>query len=341
MATNELMIVLKARDEATKTLQEAGKGLGQLQKQVKAVGTAMTVAGAVMVGFAAVTVKAAAEFQGKMKEVNSLLNLTDLEFKALSRQTLKMSSAMGIDGVDAANALYQAISAGVPKENVIEFLEIAAKTAIAGVTDTETAVDGLTSVLNAFGMPMSEAQRVADVMFTTIKGGKTTFEELAAAMFQIAPLAAAVGIPFEEVAAATATLTKAGTPTSTAMTQIRAAVVSLVKPTVEMERILLNLGYGSGVALLEARGLQGGLEAVATESGATAKELTKALGSTESMSAVFALTGENYATAVEDMEQSYNSAGAATEAYEIINASASRQFEILTTRLKTASTQST
>jgi phage-related protein len=66
-------------------------------------------------------------------------------------------------------------------------------------------------------------------MFTAVKGGKTTFDELSSAMFQVAPIAASAGLEFEEILGAVAALTSQGTPTSVAMTQIRAALSELSK----------------------------------------------------------------------------------------------------------------
>ena len=167
-----------------------------------------------------------------------MMGLADEEFTDFSKQVQTLESDLGVDAVESANALYQAISAGIPKENVLEFLEIATKAAIGGVTDTETAVDGLTTVINAFKLPMSDAQKVADLMFTTVKGGKTTFEELSASLFNVAPIAAASGVSFEETAAALATMTKQGVKTAQATTQLRQEMVALQKPTADMQNVI-------------------------------------------------------------------------------------------------------
>ena len=155
------------------------KGLGaSIKKHQKAIGIGMTAVGATILTGLGLSLKAASDFEGAMREVNTMMGLSQEEFTDFSKQVQTLASDLGVDAVESANALYQAISAGIPKENVLEFLEIATKAAIGGVTDTATAVDGLTTVINAFKLPMSDTQKVADIMFTTVKGGKTTFEEL-------------------------------------------------------------------------------------------------------------------------------------------------------------------
>ncbi len=219
----------------TRDLDKGLKGLGaRIKKHQRAIGIGMVaVGGTILAGFG-MSIKAAADFEGAMREVNTMMGLAENEFAEFSKDVQALAADLGVDAVESANALYQAISAGVPRENVLEFLKIATEAAIGGVTDTKTAVDGLTTVINAFKLPMSDAQKVADIMFTTVKGGKTTFEELSAAMFNVAPIAAAAGFSFDEVSAAIATLTKQGVPTKIATTQIRAAMQQLLKPTTDM-----------------------------------------------------------------------------------------------------------
>jgi phage-related protein len=159
-------------------------------------------------------------------EVGAVADATFAEFRS---GVTALSSELGVSQSVLTGGLYQALSAGVPRENVFEFMRVATQASIAGTTDAETAVDGLTTIINAFGLQSTDAQRVADAMFTAVKGGKTTFDELSNAMFQAAPIAASVGLEFEEVLGAVAALTGQGTPTSVAMTQIRATLSELSK----------------------------------------------------------------------------------------------------------------
>ncbi|NLN01261.1 MAG: phage tail tape measure protein [Lentisphaerae bacterium] len=72
------------------------------------------------------------------------------------------------------------------------------------------AVDGLTSVLNAFQMSAGQAGHVADVMFQTVKRGKLTFPDLAANIGKVAPMARAAGMSMEDMMAAIASMTRQG-----------------------------------------------------------------------------------------------------------------------------------
>jgi len=279
----------------------------------------MKIAGGIMVAsvvaVATVSIKTASEFDTAMREVNTMMGLSKDEFQAFSKEVKGLSKDMGVDAVKSAKALYQAISAGVPKENAIDFLRIATKAAIGGVTETEVAVDGLTTVINAFKLPITDAEKVADIMFTTVKGGKTTFEELSASLFQVAPIAAASGVKFEEVSAALATMTKQGVPTSVATTQLRQAMVALQKPTADMQIVIGDLGYESGQSMLQELGLAGTLNTLKDSTGGSNEMLMKMFGSVEGGSAVLALTGENAQMFTTDFEAMSDTAGASNDAF--------------------------
>ncbi|MCK5643556.1 MAG: phage tail tape measure protein, partial [Gammaproteobacteria bacterium] len=226
----------------TAGLKKAEADVGGFSGMIQKHSRSFRMAGVAMVGVAAgvgvVGLKMAADFEGAMREVNTMMGLSQDEFESLSDQVLRSSMALGKAPEQMAQALYQVISAGIPAGEAMQFLGTSTRAAVGGVTDIETAVDGLTTVINAWGMDAAEATSVADIMFTTVKGGKTTFEELSASLFNVAPLAAASGVEFNEVAAALATMTKQGVPTKVATTQLRAAIQAILKPTAEMAEAL-------------------------------------------------------------------------------------------------------
>ena len=322
-------------------INTADKQLSGLQDRVrkasrgmKIAGTAMTAAGGAIVGGLALSLKAAVDFESAMREVNTMMGLSKEDFTDLSKQTQTLAGDLGVDAVDSAKALYQAISAGVPKENVIDFLSIATKAAIGGVTDTETAVDGLTTVINAFKLPIGDAQKVADLMFTTVKGGKTTFEELSASLFHVAPVAAASGIEFSEISAALATMTKQGVPTKVATTQLRQAILSMQKPSTEMATAINNLGFESGQAMVEEIGLAESLNLLRDSTGGSNEMLMTMFGSVEAGAAVLALTGDNAAVFATDLDAMANSTGAASAAFAEMEESSARQMDKLKASFK-------
>uniref|UniRef100_A0A6M3L4K5 Putative tail protein n=1 Tax=viral metagenome TaxID=1070528 RepID=A0A6M3L4K5_9ZZZZ len=328
----EAELVLK--DKFSQPTNAASGTLQKFQSQIKGTGialTAMGAAGALAFGMA---LKSAMSFEKGMKEVNTLVNLSAGDLAKLSAGTLQLSKSMGIDATDATKALYQAISAGQKPSEALAFLTQAAKTAVGGITDLATATTGITSIMNAFSMETDKAEYVSDILFTAMKGGITTVQELSDSFFQVAPIAASLGVNLDEVAAAATTLTKAGVPTKIAFTSLRQAIISLARPTEDMEVLLKKLGYSSGLAAVEALGLQGTYQALTTETGATQEEFIKAVGAIEAMQAVLGITGMRAEEFDRQMAEMANSAGATQTAFEVMSESSAFKMDQMKASLK-------
>jgi TP901 family phage tail tape measure protein len=311
----EVAILLTAKDAASGVL-------GKVHKSLALIGTA-AIAGA------AAAIHMAADFETAMSQVATLSPAVAKNIGGISKQVLELSQVMGVDATKSATALYEAISAGVPAENAIDFLKIATKSAIAGVTDTATSVKGLTTVLNAYKLPASEAEKISDIMFQTVNLGVVRFDELNASMSQVIPMASALGVGFADVGAAVATITKQGTPAALATTQINAAMVALQRTTPEMDKVLKNLGYTTGTAMLKTLGFQGTMEALRKEADRLGIPLIELTGRLEGTSAILQLTGKNAEGARADLEAIRGSTGSTGNAFEIMNKTMNRSLESL------------
>mgnify|MGYP000031288283 FL=1 len=158
--------------------------------------------------------------------------------------------------------MYQAISASVDTGDAIAFMETATKAAVGGFTDNATAVDGLTSVLNAYGMEASHVDEIANQMLITQNLGKTTFGELAASIGQVAPVASALGVSTEELLSSLAVTTAQGLGTSEAITALKASMSNIIKPSKEAAEAAEALGIDFSVSAVQSKGWIGFLKDV-------------------------------------------------------------------------------
>jgi TP901 family phage tail tape measure protein len=252
------------------------------------------------------------EFEKAMKNVNTIAKLSNRELRNMSKEVRNLAGAVGGDATDIAKGLYQAVSAGIEAGKAMEFMATAARAAQAGLSTTETAVDGLTTVINAWGYSTEDANKVADIMFKTVERGKTTFEELSGSLSTVAGIAANSGVAFEQVAAAIATLTKQGVPTAQATTQIRAAIIALNEQ--------LGDGWTGIYTLSDAMGK---LRDKAGGSSTVLKEMT---GRVEGVNAILGLTGKNAQGAGEDLKEMATSSGAALKAFQEQMTSTDKSF---------------
>lgn len=300
----------------------------KLQSAGKAMTTYVT---APILAAAAASVKMAADVDKGIGEVVTLFGLTGDEATAMSKKlkngVAEVSNEVGIAQTVITEGLYNAISAGIPEENVFDFMTVAAKASIAGVTDVNTAVDGITTAINAYGLSAEDAARVSDSMFAAVQGGKTTFEELSKSLFNIAPAANAAGVSMEEVNAGIATLTASGVPTSVATTQLRAALTGLQRPSEDLNKIFNALGFESAQVAIQSKGLGFALDAVKKASGGNNGELQKLLGSVEAVGAANVIAGTGAEKFADEMERQAEAAGSTQKAFDTMAATTSQQFQ--------------
>jgi TP901 family phage tail tape measure protein len=224
---------------------------------------------------------------------------------------------LGVDATQAARGLYEAISAGVPAENAISFLATASKTAIAGVTSVDVAVDGLTNTINAFKIPVAEAEQVADKLFQTVVLGKTTFEELSRNLSKASVPAAALGVDLDELLGVIVGITSQGTPTAEAFTQVKATITALLDPSDELKAVYDSLGVASGRVAIQQLGFVETLQAVRTAYDGNDSALVKALRSSEAYNGVLSVTGANLEKVKTATDGVSNSTGAMANAFDV------------------------
>jgi len=269
-----------------------------------------------------VAAKKAAAFGTAMAEVSTLLN-DKKSLDSMKDSVLALSAAFGSDAVTQAKALYQVISAGADTAaEAMDILTVSNKLAKGGVTDVETAADGLTSTLNAFGAAAGSATDVSDAFFVAVKAGKTTVGELSTSIGNVAPLAAQAGVSLDELLASTAALTKGGVKTSVAMNGIRAILIAVVKPQKAATDLAKKLGIEFSAAALKAKGFSQFIKDMATATGGDVEQMGLLLGSSEAIVPALALAGAQAEDFTNTLEQMKTKTGETEKAFVTISATA-------------------
>lgn len=166
-------------------------------------------------------------FESAMAKVGTIADTAKVPLGSLSSQVLQVSGDMCIGANEIAEAAYQAISAGQDTGNAVAFAGQASMLATAGFTSTTSAVDILTTALNAYGKGADEAGHVSDVLLTTQNLGKTSVDELAGSMGRVIPLAAAYNVSMENLSSGLAIMTANGIATAEASTYTKAMLNEL------------------------------------------------------------------------------------------------------------------
>ena len=330
MSTKYLSVVFTGEDKtASKTFKQVDDAAENTQTKLSkfggAIGNAVKVGAiaGVAVGVAAIGkgVIAFADFERSMNEVFTLIPGTSKEaMDAMTKDVKNFSTEFGVLPDKVVPALYQALSAGVPKENVFKFLEVAQKAAKGGVTDLTVAVNGISSVMNAYGGDVLSATQASDLMFTAVRMGKTTFEEMSASLFQVTPTAAALGVKFGDVTAALASMTAQGVPTSVATTQLRGLFVELSKEGTKTSDVFSKISGKSFKEFIAVGGnTQQALSMLEKYAGKTNVGINDLFGSVEAGGAALALTGKGTETFTKNLAAMAESGGATDAAFEQMN----------------------
>ena len=269
------------------------EGLGSVAKTALGIASAAaaSVTGALTAGVTAAYDFGTA-FETSLAKVSTIADTAVKSVSEISDEVLTLSNDTGVAGTEINEALYQAISAGAETETAMQLVDAAVKSAKAGFTDTATAVDGLTSVLNTYQMATTDADELANKFLITQNLGKTTFDELAASIGRVAPTASSAGIPVEELLSSVAALTAQGINTAESMSGLKAAISGIIKPTDDAMKTAEALGIDFSVTALQTKGFSGFLDELKTATGGNVETMASLFGSVEGLNAMLTLTSD-------------------------------------------------
>ncbi len=288
----------------------------------------------VFAGGAALLGKSVMDFGGFEKGMNEVFTLmpgiTGDAMGKMTEQVKDFSTEFGVLPTEAVPALYEALGAGVPPDNIFEFLETAQKLAKGGVTDLATSVDGLSSVTNAYGTDVISAAEASDVMFKIVGLGKGTLDDVAGSLFNVTPIASALGVSFQDVGAAMAVLSSKGTPVSVATTQIRGMISELGKDGTKVADIFEGIAGKSFPEFIEGGGtLAEALKVVQTGADEAGLSVLDVFGSVEAGSAALALLDGDAKAFTDATVAMGDAAGSTDAAYAQMNQGLSNTIDAL------------
>jgi TP901 family phage tail tape measure protein len=355
-ATDEFVIPIRTDDKISKSLAKANKAAKKaigsfdtLQRSVIVLNQAFGLTERALFALGRVfdaTAGKAELLEKNIAEITTLLDDATGAQELFTEQVLRLQAQFGTDQTDLTKAFYQALSSGVvDSTNAMDLLISAQKLAIGGITSLNTSVDGLTTIMGAYGLGTEKASQISDALFIGMKRGKTTIDELSRSLGLGAAIASASNVSFQELVATTSAITTGGVDTNMALTQVRSAIIALARQTEPMEKIMAKLGITSVQTAIAQDGLVGTLKRIVAATGGTTEELTQMFGRVEAVNAVLALTsddiGQRYVSIMNEMGRAAQNVGETTEeAFNKMSRTASfrlglfrAKFEIIFTRI--------
>lgn len=229
-------------EESGKQSEESSKksrdGIKELQGVLASAGIAATL-NEIKNGFFDCS-EAAAQFETSTAMVATIADTSQKSLSDISKEVRSYSNETGEAASDMAEATYQAISASVNTADAAAFAGTATKLAVGGFTSATTAVDVLTTAINAYGLEASDAAQLSDYLITTQNLGKTSVDQLAQSVGKVIPLASAYNVQMDNLSSAYAVLTANGIATAESGTYLKSMLNELGDTGSGVSEVLLN-----------------------------------------------------------------------------------------------------
>ncbi len=202
-------------------LDETGieSGLSSLKKTIAALGI-----GKMIKDVSQQVWEVGSSFETSFSKASTLFGDVSVDTDNLKSKIAEMSKQTGISAEELNETLYQAMSAGIPVTEdmgtALAAVQTAAKLSVGGFTSSSTAMSGLTTAINAYGLSADDASRIADEFILVQNKGVTTVDELASNMGRAISTGSAYGVNLENLNAAYISLTKGGISTAESTTYL-------------------------------------------------------------------------------------------------------------------------
>lgn len=240
-------------------MRDIRNDVGILSETIRGIGGAartMTFAFTVpMVALGTYAVQAASSVDAAMRNINSILGLSETEYQALSARAFEFAKTTRDGVTPAIEALYEVFSAGVlDQDRAIAVWETSTRVAEAGLADLSATTNAVTATMSAFNLETSEASRVGNVWTRMVQLGVGSLDEFLSNSQKVLPLSSALNISLEDMGATLAFLSQGGGGAAKAETSYAMMLSNLLKPATAMEEAFKKLGVVSGNQLIEQFG---------------------------------------------------------------------------------------
>lgn len=237
----------KVETETEKASQSISRSLdktaGSMQKFGKNLSMYVT---APILGLGAAAFNAEKKFDHQMNMMVTMVGLAKDEVEAMRTPVMNLASETGIMAKELADAMQYITSSGFEDTaEALDILSASAKVAAVNQVEVKNVSDLVTSAMNAYRKSGLQASEVTDMLVRSVALGKAEFEDLVAAMGIILPVAADMGVTFEEISGMMAMLTRTGTTAETAATQLRQLLSQLMGPASQAHEALESLNWSA------------------------------------------------------------------------------------------------
>jgi len=258
--SQEMLFILRVRDEASAALRAAGldmrglaRGAAEAQIQARGLAAATSAATTMVRGLAgafgalsaAATIRQSLvltnEYNKALVQSQTLAGANAEQVKKWGAELKGLSLTTGKDPRELATALQYVASSGIDVSRTMEVMDAASKGAIVGLGDTKDVANAVTSALNAYRTSNITAAEATGTMIAAVREGKMEAREFSISVGRVLGVSSALGVEFKEVSAGAAFLSQTGSSAGEAITALRQIMYKVVAPTTQARKTLKDL----------------------------------------------------------------------------------------------------
>jgi TP901 family phage tail tape measure protein len=282
------------------------------------------------------SIKLAVDFETSMSRIQGLVGASQEQVAGWRDDILGLAGELPQAPRELAEALYFVTSSGIDASNAMDVVEKSARAAAAGLGETKTVADAVTSAINAYGAEAISAEEATDVLTATVREGKGEADELAGAIGRVIAPAQALGIEFHEVGGAMSSLTLLGLDASEAATGLRGIISSLIKPSDKARGTFEDLGLSVDKMREDVakKGLLDTLISLRERIGDNKDAIGALFPNVRALNAFLILTGENAEQNTDIFAELADATGATDAAFEAASHTLGFRFQAAMSRVQ-------
>ncbi len=305
-----------------------GKAQSAGSKAAKGIAVGAAAAATAIAGVGIAAVKTATGFESSMSKIVGLVGIAADEVEGMKERTLELAGETARAPQELADALFFITSAGLRGSEALDALEVSAKAASAGLGATQDVAFAAVSAVNAYGAENLNAAQAVDILTNTVRQGNVEAADVAGVLGNVIPIAAEMGVSFDQVGASLAAMTRLGADAASSATSLSSIMSGLIKPTSEAEQALASVGTSSAElrSQLREEGLLQVLLTLKDRFGENEEAMSKVFGNVRALRGVLNLVGANAEVTEQIFGELANSTGTLDEAFEAASQTAEFKF---------------
>lgn len=203
-----------------------------------------------------------ASFEQSMANIGAVSNATQADMARLEKRARQLGATTSYSATQVADAMTVLAKKGLEVGENISSVEAVLKLAGSEMADMTESAELLTASMRQFNIPFAESARVANTLAAAAQQSGLSVDKLLVSLANAGAIANETGISFEETVAALGILVDAGIDASKAGTQVRSALVDIIKGGGDLEEALDGVttrsdGLIGVLQALAAAGIQG------------------------------------------------------------------------------------